>query len=51
MKIKGYLDVKNLINIGQILDYFEYQHIDEKTDKGSYLIKEKYLERKKFELG
>lgn len=51
MKIKGYLDIKNLINIGQILDYFEYQHIEEKDDKGRYIIKEKYLERKKFELG
>ena len=49
MKIKGYLDKKNLIAIGQILDYFEYQHIEEKTDKGHYLIKEKYLNRNRFE--
>lgn len=49
MKIKGYLDINNLIAIGQILDYFEYQHIEDKTDKGYYLIKEKYLDRKRFE--
>lgn len=48
MKIKGYLDIKNLIAIGQILDYFEYQHIEDKTDKGHYLIKEKYLNRNRF---
>lgn len=49
MKIKGYLDKKNLIAIGQILDYFEYQHIEEKDDKGRYIIKEKYLNRNRFE--
>ena len=49
MKVKGYLDKKNLIAIGQILDYFEYQHIEDKTDKGHYLIKEKYLNRNRFE--
>jgi hypothetical protein len=50
MKIKGYLDIKNLIAIGQILDYFEYQHIEEKNDKGYYIIKEKYLNRNRFNL-
>ena len=49
MKFKGYLDIKNLIAIGQILDYFEYQHIEDKTDKGHYFIKEKYLDRKRIE--
>lgn len=45
MKIKGFIDVNNLISINQMLDYFEYQHIEEKDDKGKYLIKEKYLDR------
>lgn len=48
MKIKGYLDKQNLIAIGQILDYFEYLHIEDKDDKGKYLIKEQYLDRKRF---
>ena len=45
MKIKGFIDETNLIAINQMLDYFEYQHIEEKDDKGKYLIKEKYLDR------
>lgn len=49
MKVKGYLDKQNLIAIGQILDYFESLYMDQKTDKGHYLIKEKYLDRNRFE--
>jgi len=45
MKVKGFIDETNLIAINQMLDYFEYQHIEEKDDKGKYLIKEKYLDR------
>lgn len=48
MKVKGYLDIYNLQNIQDILDYFEYLHIEEKTDKGHYLIKEEYLNRNRF---
>lgn len=49
MKAKGYLDKQNLIAIGQILDYFESLYMEQKTDKGHYLIKEKYLDRNRFE--
>lgn len=49
MKVKGYLDKQNLIAIGQILDYFESLYMEQKTDKGHYLIKEKYLDRNRFE--
>lgn len=49
MKVKGYLDKQNLISIGQILDYFESLYMEQKTDKGHYLIKEKYLDRNRFE--
>lgn len=45
MKAKGFLDPYNLYNISQILDYFEDKHIEEKTDKGNYLIKRKYINR------
>lgn len=45
MKVKGFLDPYNLYNISQILDYFEDRHIEEKTNKGNYLIKREYINR------
>ncbi len=49
MKIKGYLDIANIIEIHKILDYFEHLYKNEKTNKGYTLIKERYLYRKKFD--
>ena len=48
MKNKGYIDKRNLKNINEILEYFEYKHIEDKGKKGKYLIKEEYLNRRKF---
>lgn len=48
MKNKGYLDTYNLKNIQDILDYFEYLHIQDKTEKGHCLIKKEYLNRNRF---
>lgn len=47
MKVKGFIDKSNLIAIHQILDYFEYLHLEDKNDKGKYLIKEQFINRNK----
>lgn len=49
MKIKKFLDISNIIVIHQILNYFEELHMDDKNDKGKYLIKESFLNRKKLD--
>lgn len=48
MKIKGYLDVENLRYIDDCLACFEREHCSDRTKKGRLLIKEEFLNRKKF---
>ena len=48
MNVKGYLDITNLREIGNILDEFEVKYGDAKNSKGKPLIKSIYRERKKF---
>lgn len=42
--IKRNLDIENLRNIRDLLIYFEKEHDTDKTKKGDYLIKRKYIE-------
>lgn len=42
--IKKKLDIENLRNIRDLLIYFEKEHDTDKTKKGDYLIKRKYME-------
>jgi hypothetical protein len=42
---KGYLDIKNLERIDDILKQFEKEYANERTRKGSYIIKEEYTKR------
>ena len=42
--IKKKLDIENLRNIRDLLIYFEKEHDTDKTKKGDYLIKRKYIE-------
>ena len=48
MKIKGYLDPENLRYIDDALSYFEREHCSDRTKKGKILIKDEFLNRKKF---
>ena len=43
--IKGRLDEYNLKKIHDLLNYFENEHMRDKTSKGKVLIKHKYLDR------
>jgi hypothetical protein len=45
MNIKGYLDLKNLMNINELLLYFEDEYGEARGSKGKLLIKEPYRER------
>lgn len=47
MNIKGYLDVKNLRNIDDVLTQFEREYSGARTRKGKVLIKEEYARRVK----
>lgn len=44
--IKKKLDIENLRNIRDLLIYFEKEHDTDKTKKGDYLIKRKYMENR-----
>ena len=46
MKMKGYLDEDNLIEINNILSDFESKYRNKYTRRGKKLIKDKYLNRK-----
>lgn len=43
--IKGYLDLKNLRRIDDLLTYFEREHCSDRTKQGKLLIKDDYLKR------
>lgn len=43
--IKGYLDMKNIMKIYDIMDQFEKEYIGRKTKKGKEIIKPEYMER------
>lgn len=45
MNIKGYLDIKNLRNIDDVLTQFEREYSETRTRKGKVLIKEEYIRR------
>jgi hypothetical protein len=45
MNIKGYLDMKNIRNINEILCQFENEHDKDRNKKGKLLIKEEYKHR------
>ena len=45
MNLKGYLDLKNIININRLLLYFEKEYGEVRGSKGKLLIKETYRER------
>jgi hypothetical protein len=45
MNIKGYLDMKNIRNINEILCQFEDEHDKDRNKKGKLLIKEEYKHR------
>ena len=47
-KIKGYLDIKNLRRIGDILRCFEKEHSSDMTCKGRCLIKEEFIKDRRF---
>lgn len=47
--IKGYLDVKNLKKIRDLLEYFEHEHMNDRSKKGKLLIKQQYLIRPKLD--
>lgn len=47
--IKGYLDVKNLKKIRDLLEYFEREHLNDRGKKGKLLIKQQYLIRPKLD--
>lgn len=42
---KGYIDKKNLQRIDDILKQFEKEYCNERTRKGTYIIKEEYTKR------
>ena len=48
MNVKGYLDLKNLRNIDDLLKQFESEHCGDRTKKGKLLIKEEYTRRIRF---
>jgi hypothetical protein len=41
--IKGYLDIKNLRKIRDLLEYFEREYCSTRTNNGKLLIKREYL--------
>lgn len=45
MNIKGFLDIKNLRNIDDVLTRFEREYSGARTRKGKVLIKEEYTRR------
>lgn len=45
---KGYLDIKNLQRISDVLSCFEREHCSDKGKKGRLLIKEDYIRKRKF---
>ena len=45
MNLKGYLDLKNIMNINRLLLQFEEAYGEVKSSKGKLLIKELYRER------
>ncbi len=45
MNIKGFLDIKNLRNIDDVLTQFEREYSGARTRKGKVLIKEEYTRR------
>lgn len=47
--IKGYLDIKNLKKIRDLLEYFEHEHLNDRGKKGKLLIKQQYLIRPKLD--
>lgn len=47
-KIKGYLDIKNLRRISEILKSFEKEHSSDMTCKGRCLIKEEFIKDRRF---
>lgn len=44
-KIKGYLDIENLIAINDILNQFEKEYCGTRNAKGKLIIKEEYTKR------
>lgn len=46
--IKGYLDVRNIRKIHEVLNQFEREHCSDRSKKGKLLIKREYVERNKF---
>lgn len=48
INIKGYIDIKNLRSIDDVLNSFEREYSGARTRKGKVLIKEIYTKRKKF---
>ncbi len=44
-KIKGYIDLDNIIRINDILDSFEREYINKTTNEGHYIIQERYFNR------
>ena len=48
MNIKGYLDIKNLRSIDDVLRQFEKEYSGARTRKGKALIKDIYTRRNKF---
>lgn len=47
--IKGHLDIENLKQIRDLLQYFEREHINDRGNKGKLLIKPQYLIRPKLD--
>lgn len=47
--IKGCLDIENLKQIRDLLQYFEREHINDRGNKGKLLIKPNYLVRPKLD--
>lgn len=47
--IKGRLDIENLKQIRDLLQYFEREHINDRGNKGKRLIKPNYLVRPKLD--
>ena len=44
--IKGKLDIENLREIRNLLEYFEKEHCGDRTNKGHPLIEEEYIRRR-----
>lgn len=41
--IKGHLDIENLKNIRDLLEYFEKEHMNDTTKKGKRLVKREFI--------